>query len=314
MNVIETNKLSKTYGKRRGVENISLEVKEGEIYGFVGPNGAGKSTTIRLLLNFIYPVSGSGKIFNKDIVKESKEIKKLIGYVPSEVRFYDDMKVKEIIEYACSFYEKVNMDEIYTLCDVFEMDLHKKMRELSLGNKKKVAIVQALVNNPKLIILDEPTGGLDPLMQKKLFDTLKALRKRGTTIFLSSHNLMEVENLCQRVAVIKEGKIIDIIEIEKERENSGHKIIIKGEKIDELLIKNIGGKEVNNLQGNISFMYYDDINKLIKELSNYKINKLLISEKTLEDKFMKYYLWRREVWIYLNMNLRNCLSQWLYGQ
>ena len=290
MNVIETNKLSKTYGKRRGVENISLEVKEGEIYGFVGPNGAGKSTTIRLLLNFIYPVSGSGKIFNKDIVKESKEIKKLIGYVPSEVRFYDDMKVKEIIEYACSFYEKVNMDEIYTLCDVFEMDLHKKMRELSLGNKKKVAIVQALVNNPKLIILDEPTGGLDPLMQKKLFDTLKALRKRGTTIFLSSHNLMEVENLCQRVAVIKEGKIIDIIDIEKERENSGHKIIIKGEKIDELLIKNIGGKEVNNLQGNISFMYYDDINKLIKELSNYKINKLLISEKTLEDKFMKYYL------------------------
>ena len=290
MNVIETNKLSKTYGKRRGVENISLEVKEGEIYGFVGPNGAGKSTTIRLLLNFIYPVSGSGKIFNKDIVKESKEIKKLIGYVPSEVRFYDDMKVKEIIEYACSFYEKVNMDEIYRLCDVFEMDLHKKMRELSLGNKKKVAIVQALVNNPKLIILDEPTGGLDPLMQKKLFDTLKALRERGTTIFLSSHNLMEVENLCQRVAVIKEGKIIDIIEIEKERENSGHKIIIKGEKIDELLIKNIGGKEVNNLQGNISFMYYDDINKLIKELSNYKINKLLISEKTLEDKFMKYYL------------------------
>ena len=290
MNVIETNKLSKTYGKSRGVDNISLEVKGGEIYGFVGPNGAGKSTTIRLLLNFIYPVSGSGKIFNKDIVKESKEIKKLIGYVPSEVRFYDDMKVKEIIEYACSFYEKVNMDEIYTLCDVFEMDLHKKMRELSLGNKKKVAIVQALVNNPKLIILDEPTGGLDPLMQKKLFDTLKALRKRGTTIFLSSHNLMEVENLCQRVAVIKEGKIIDIIEIEKERENSGHKIIIKGEKIDELLIKNIGGKEVNNLQGNISFMYYDDINKLIKELSNYKINKLLISEKTLEDKFMKYYL------------------------
>ena len=251
MNVIETNKLSKTYGKSRGIDNISLEVKGGEIYGFVGPNGAGKSTTIRLLLNFIYPVSGSGKIFNKDIVKESKEIKKLIGYVPSEVRFYDDMKVKEVIEYACSFYEKVNMDEIYRLCDVFEMDLHKKMRELSLGNKKKVAIVQALVNNPKLIILDEPTGGLDPLMQKKLFDTLKALRERGTTIFLSSHNLMEVENLCQRVAVIKEGKIIDIIDIEKERENSGHKIIIKGEKIDELLIKNMGGMEVNNSQGNI---------------------------------------------------------------
>ena len=289
MNVIETNKLSKTYGKSRGIDNISLEVKGGEIYGFVGPNGAVKSTTIRLLLNFIYPVSGSGKIFNKDIVKESKEIKKLIGYVPSEVRFYDDMKVKEVIEYACSFYEKVNMDEIYRLCDVFEMDLHKKMRELSLGNKKKVAIVQALVNNPKLIILDEPTGGLDPLMQKKLFDTLKALRERGTTIFLSSHNLMEVENLCQRVAVIKEGKIIDIIDIEKERENSGHKIIIKGEKIDELLIKNMGGMEVNNSQGNISFMYYEDINKLIKELSNYKINKLLISEKTLEDKFMKYY-------------------------
>lgn len=166
MYIIETKNLCKSYGKNRGIIDINLKVKEGEIFGFVGPNGAGKSTTIRTILNFIFPTSGSGKILGKDIVKESSEIKKYIGYVPSEVKFYDEVKVKDIIKYSASFYEGVNKEEVDNLYKILDVDINKKMSELSLGNKKKVAIVQALIHNPKLLILDEPTNGLDPLIQK----------------------------------------------------------------------------------------------------------------------------------------------------
>ena len=212
MYAIETKNLTKSYGNSRGIVDVNLSVKEGEIFGFVGPNGAGKSTTIRTLLNFIFPSSGEGKIFGKDIVKESSEIKKILGYVPSEVKFYDEVKVKDIINYSAIFYSDCSREEIEYLCEKLEVEVEKKMGELSLGNKKKVAIVQALIHRPKILILDEPTNGLDPLMQKKLFQILLEENKKGTTVFLSSHNLVEVENFCHRVAVIKEGKIIDTIE------------------------------------------------------------------------------------------------------
>ena len=289
MYIIETNNLCKTYGKNRGIIDLNLKIKEGEIFGFVGPNGAGKSTAIRTLLNFILPTSGSAKILGKDIVKESSEIKKYIGYVPSEVKFYDDVKVKDIIKYSSSFYKNVNKEDIYRLYKLLDVDVNKKMSELSLGNKKKVAIVQALIHNPKLLILDEPINGLDPLIQKKLFELLEEARKKGTTVFLSSHNLVEVENLCDRVAVIKDGKIIDTIIIEKLSKKLGLKVVIKSNEINEGKITEIGGQVVSKEKQEFVFYYNNDIDNLVKELSKYKIEKLLISEKTLEDTFMNYY-------------------------
>lgn len=289
MYIIETNNLCKSYGKSRGIIDLNLKIKEGEIFGFVGPNGAGKSTTIRTLLNFIFPTSGSAKILGKDIVKESSEIKKYIGYVPSEVKFYDEVKVKDIIKYSASFYNNVNQEEVDKLYKILDVDINKKMSELSLGNKKKVAIVQALIHKPKLLILDEPTNGLDPLIQKKLFELLEEARENGTTVFLSSHNLVEVENFCDRVAIIKDGKIIDTIVIEKLSKKLGLKVVIKSNEINEYKIKEINGQLISKEKDEFIFHYNNGVDTLIKELAKYKIEKLLINEQTLEDTFMNYY-------------------------
>lgn len=289
MKIIEAKNLTKSYGKNRGIENVNIDVKEGEIYGFIGPNGAGKSTTIKTLLNFIYPTSGSATIFGKDIVKESSRIKEYIGYVPSEVKYYDSIKVKDIMKYAQSFYPNTSTEDVKKICDEMELDMEKKMEELSLGNKKKVAIAQALIGKPKLLILDEPTNGLDPLMQKKLFKILKEEKKKGNTIFLSSHNLSEVQNLCDRVAVIKEGKIVDVIELENALNDLGLKITISCEDINEEIIKNLGGKLYKKEGNTIIFSYSKDLNLLINEINKYKIEELLIEKENLEDTFLNYY-------------------------
>lgn len=289
MNVIEIKNLTKVYGKNRGIQDINISVKEGEIYGFIGPNGAGKSTTIKTLLNFIYPTSGEALIFGMDSVKESEKIKEYIGYVPSEVRYYDDVKVKDIIKYAQSFYPKSNKEYVDRICNELELDMNKKMGELSLGNKKKVAIAQSLINNPKLLILDEPTNGLDPLMQKKLFNILIEEKEKGNTVFLSSHNLVEVQNLCDRVCVIKEGKIVDIIEIEKSKTELKLKVTLSSSDITDDIVLNLSDKILDKNGKLYTFIYSKNIDSLVKELANYKIDELLIEKEDLEDAFLNYY-------------------------
>ena len=289
MNAIEIKNLTKVYGKNRGIQDINISIKEGEIYGFIGPNGAGKSTTIKTLLNFIYPTSGEALIFGMDSVKESEKIKEHIGYVPSEVRYYDDVKVKDIIKYAQSFYPKSNKEYIDRICNELELDMNKKMGELSLGNKKKVAIAQSLINNPKLLILDEPTNPLDPLMQKKLFKILIEEKEKGNTVFLSSHNLVEVQNLCDRVCVIKEGKIVDIIEIEKSKTELKLKVTLSSSDITDDTILNLSDKIVDKNGNLYTFIYSKNIDSLVKELANYKIDELLIEKENLEDAFLNYY-------------------------
>lgn len=289
MNAIEIKNLTKVYGKNRGIQDINISVEEGEIYGFIGPNGAGKSTTIKTLLNFIYSTSGEALIFGMDSVKESEKIKEYIGYVPSEVRYYDDVKVKDIIKYAQSFYPKSNKEYVDRICNELELDMNKKMGELSLGNKKKVAIAQSLINNPKLLILDEPTNGLDPLMQKKLFNILIEEKEKGNTVFLSSHNLVEVQNLCDRVCVIKEGKIVDIIEIEKSKTELKLKVTLSSSDITDDIVLNLSDKILDKNGKLYTFIYSKNIDSLVKELANYKIDELLIEKENLEDAFLNYY-------------------------
>lgn len=289
MNAIEIKNLTKVYGKNRGIQDINISVKQGEIYGFIGPNGAGKSTTIKTLLNFIYPTSGEALIFGMDSVKESEKIKEYIGYVPSEVRYYDDVKVKDIIKYAQSFYPKSNKEYVDRICNELELDMNKKMGELSLGNKKKVAIAQSLINNPKLLILDEPTNGLDPLMQKKLLNILIEEKEKGNTVFLSSHNLVEVQNLCDRVCVIKEGKIVDIIEIEKSKTELKLKVTLSSSDITDDIVLNLSDKILDKNGKLYTFIYSKNIDSLVKELANYKIDELLIEKENLEDAFLNYY-------------------------
>ncbi|WP_027631457.1 ABC transporter ATP-binding protein [Clostridium hydrogeniformans] len=289
MYVIETNNLSKTYGKHRGIIDVNIAVKKGEIFGFIGPNGAGKSTTIKTLLNFIYPTSGGGTILGKDIVKESMEIKKHIGYVPSEVKYYENVKVLDLINYAASFYPESNKEDIEDIIKELDIEKNKTMGELSLGNKKKVAIAQAIIGKPKVLILDEPTNGLDPIMQNKLFSILLKEKAKGTTIFLSSHNLVEVQNLCDRVCVIKEGRIVDTLNIKESNERLGVKVTLKGEGINEEKILSMCYKVINKEENKYCFIYRNNVDKLIKELSTYTIDNLLIEEESLEDTFLNYY-------------------------
>lgn len=289
MFAIETNNLTKNYGKSRGVKDINLKVDEGEFYGFIGPNGAGKSTTIRLLLNFIYPTTGGAKIFGMDCVKESKPIKEQLGYVPSEVNYYRNMKVGDILNYAQTFKNQKNTERLDYLCEIFEVEKNKLVGELSLGNKKKIAIIQALINEPKLLILDEPTNGLDPLMQKKLFDLLVQENKKGTTIFFSSHNLIEVQKFCHKVAIIREGSLVEVKKVDELLGSNMVKVKITSEVDLKDLLKGEHTSKIVKEDNKVTFLFNGDINTLIKKLSNIKLEELRIEEPSLEDTFMSYY-------------------------
>ncbi|WP_163103445.1 ABC transporter ATP-binding protein [Peribacillus alkalitolerans] len=290
MNVIEINNLTKTYGKARGISDISFNVEQGEIFGFIGPNGAGKSTTIRTLLSLIYPTSGSATIFGKDCIQFAPEIKKEIGYLPSEVFYYDNMKVKDLLKYSASFYKKDCSKRIKDLAEIMDLDLNKKIDDLSLGNKKKVGIVQGLLHEPKLIILDEPTSGLDPLMQQKFFELLEEENKKGATILFSSHILSEVQRLCNRVAIIKEGKIVTVEKISTLQENTYKKFKIETKSQPDQNYFNLTG--VNNLEVNnnvTSFLFKGNINTVMKKIAEMEIVNLWIEEPDLEEIFMHYY-------------------------
>ncbi|NBG88471.1 ABC transporter ATP-binding protein [Isachenkonia alkalipeptolytica] len=289
MNIIETNNLTKYYGKTKGIEDVNITVKEGEIYGFIGPNGAGKSTTIRTLLGLIFPTSGYAKIFGKDCIEKGHEVRRSIGYLPSETFYYERMKVWDLLNYSASFFKGDYTNRINELSEVMELDINRKIEDLSYGNKKKVGIVQGLLHKPKLIMLDEPTGGLDPLMQKQFFNLIRKENQEGATIFFSSHILSEVQHLCHRVAIIKDGSIIQVEDIATLQKNNYKKIMVKGENLS---IKPFDFKGVTNLtleNQTLKFFFKGDINQVKEKLQPYKIKDLLIEDPTLEEIFMHYY-------------------------
>ena len=260
--IIDITDLSKFYGKARGIEKVNLGIREGEIFGFIGPNGAGKSTTIRLLLNLIFPSGGSARIFGMDVVRDTQKIKQHIGYIPSDANAYNSMDVNEFLNYCIRFYSVLNgAQRIEELSELFELDLKRKISELSMGNRKKVSIIQSLLHKTKLLILDEPTNGLDPLMQSKFFELLREENRKGMTIFFSSHILNEVQMLCKRVAIIREGKIVKIEDIETLRKKQLKRVHIEFEdqNIDEKFT--IPGIDhiISRFDNMLSFMYSGNI-------------------------------------------------------
>jgi len=289
--IIDITDLSKFYGKARGIEHINLEIGEGEIFGFIGPNGAGKSTTIRILMNLIFPTRGSARIMGMDVIRDTKKIKMQVGYIPSDASAYSSMNVHEFLSYCIRFYNVQNgAQRISELSELFELDLTRQITDLSLGNRKKVSIIQSLLHSPKLLILDEPTTGLDPLMQSVFFELLHSENKKGMTIFFSSHILGEVQMFCKRVAIIKGGKIIQIEDIDNLRKKQLKKVSVE---LDHLNTESLGIQGVENVitgpANTLSFMYSGNINELVNFLSGKKIINLMIEEPSLDEIFLHYY-------------------------
>ncbi len=289
MSIIEVNQLTKFYGKARGIEKVSFNVEDGEIFGFIGPNGAGKSTTIRLFLGLIHPTGGDAKIFGKNCIQYGPEIRQEIGYLPSEVFYYDRMKVIDLLKYSASFYKKDCTERLHELADIMELDLKRRIDDLSYGNRKKVGIVQGLLHQPKLILLDEPTSGLDPLMQQKFFNLIREENKRGATIFFSSHILGEVQKMCSRVAIIKEGSIINVQDIKSLQNENYKKIKVSSDNLDEKNFNIEGVTKLERHNGVVNFFYRGDINVVMRLISAQEVSDVTIEEPTLEEIFLHYY-------------------------
>ena len=286
MEAIKTSKLTKYYGKSRGISDLDLRIQTGEFFGFIGPNGAGKSTTIRTLLGLISPTSGTAHILGSDIAKDKNTVLQKVGYLPSEALFYHGMKVKDVIKLSADLRKKDCTDEAKALCERLQLDVSRKVDELSFGNRKKVAIVCALQHKPELLVLDEPTGGLDPLMQKEFFDILRERNSDGATVFLSSHVLSEIQRNCTRAAIIRSGKIIACDSVDALSKTSAKRITIHGS-ADIKSLDGIRDKKIT--EDSVSFLYSGDMNSLLHTLSSGQIYDLTVTEPDLEEIFLHYY-------------------------
>lgn len=270
-NVIEIERLTKNYGKHRGVSDVSFRVGEGDIFGFLGPNGAGKSTTIRSMLGLIQFQAGSIRIFGKDIRKDREEILSEVGYMPSETMFYPWMKVKDVIRLAADVRKKDCRREAERLCERLKVDTDKKISDLSLGNRKKVGIICAMQHRPKLFVFDEPTSGLDPLMQSEFFQLIQEHVKEGATCMLSTHVLSEIKGYCRNMAIMKEGKLKCVDSVANITRTNAKRVKLLRE----------GRQE--------SYIFEGNLNELMQKLAGYDIQDVLIEEPSLDEIFMHFY-------------------------
>ena len=291
MSVIKVDNISKDYGSKRGEFNLSFEVNRGEIFGMLGPNGAGKTTTIRQLMGFIKSDKGSAKILDMDCFVNRENIQLKLGYLPGEIAFMDEMKGSDFIRFIAEMKSIKSKKRINDLTDLFELDANRKIKSMSKGTKQKIAIVCAFMNEPEVVILDEPTSGLDPLMQKKFIELILEEKKKGTTIFMSSHIFEEVEKTCDRTAILKDGKLIAIENMEelKSKKNKNFEVVFRTNKDAENFKNKISFKsELNNNIVKLSIIN-NEINNFIKELSNYDILDINSSTQTLEELFLHFY-------------------------
>ena len=289
---IVLNQLTKHYGTHRGINDLSFSVNEGEFFGFIGPNGAGKSTTIRTLMGLIHPSGGNASIFGLDCQTKASVIARDVGYLPSENSYYENMKVRELLQYTADLYGMDCETKMYELSERLNLDLTRKIEDLSLGNKKKVGIVSAIMTSPKLIIMDEPTSGLDPLIQQAFYDILKEENSRGATVFFSSHVLSEVQKLCDRVAILKEGQLIGIQSIKELRESGYKKVSLSAKEAiprDFFDLSGIANYAETADKTSVSFVYNGNITAIIDKLHLLHLDDVLLEEPSLEEIFMHYY-------------------------
>ncbi len=285
MNVIELNALTKFYGRSRGISDVTLNVEKGDFFGFIGPNGAGKSTTIRLMTGLIFPTSGSAKVLGLDCAKNGTEILSRVGYMPSEAAFYN-LRAGEVIKMSAELRGLDCSGEAKRLCELFELDEKKPVREMSLGNKKKVSIICALQHRPELYIFDEPTSGLDPLMQKRFFEEVTARRNEGATVFLSTHILPEIQAHCENAAIVREGKIIAQNKVSELAGGNTRRVYLRSVSAPPGID---GIEDVNMLPDGVSFLYSGDAALLASEIGKMPITDFTVSEIELEEIFMHYY-------------------------
>lgn len=289
--IIEARGLTKYYGKHRGIIDLDFDVGEGEVFGYLGPNGAGKTTTIRTLLDLIRPTDGKARIFGKDVRLDGEEIRKDIGYLPGELALFPDMTGEETLKYLGNVKGGVDGDYVRELADRLEADLSQTVADLSSGNKQKLGLIQAFMGKPRLLILDEPTNGLDPLMQQEFFRLIEEVKENGQTVFVSSHILPVVERICDRVGIIRQGKLVAVEEVDDLKEETLRNLEIQfGERPPEERFENLPGvEEVDFEDRRLRCKVVGKLDDLIKEASRYEIINVISHEPSLEEIFLKYY-------------------------
>ncbi|MFW3145974.1 MAG: ABC transporter ATP-binding protein [Thermoplasmatota archaeon] len=292
--VIKTSKLTKYYGKARGIIDVDLSVQKGEVFGFLGPNGAGKSTTIRTILDLIRPTSGMALVNGMDPTKEGAKVRRSVGYLPSDFGMYKTLTAEKYLGTLLAMMGHTGPDRIGELADQFQMDLNKRIKDFSRGNRQKVGLVSAFMHYPKLVILDEPTTGLDPLMQQEFYKLVLEEKKAGRTVFLSSHILAEVDAICDRVAIIREGEIIVTEKMSNFKRKTGKIMVVTFAKpvSPEEFRKLPGITEVhlkNGMRDTLEMTVASNVDKLIKTLATYEITDLDYKETSLEHLFLHFY-------------------------
>ena len=289
--IIHTSGLTKYYGKQRGMVDISLDVRRGEVFGYLGPNGAGKTTTIRTLLNLIRPTRGIATIFGMDIQRKGLEVRRHTGYLPGELKLYDNLTGAEMLRYLGHLSGGVDWAHVENLATRLDCDLLPPIRSLSHGNRQKIGLIQAFMNTPDLLILDEPTIGLDPLMQQEFYRLVSETKAQGRTVFLSSHIMPEVEHICDRVAIIREGRLVTVEDIDNLKARSIRRLEIHfaGPVSQEKFTEISGVKDVSVHDSVLTCTVVGELDALVKAASQTRVVNIISHEPSLEEIFLDYY-------------------------
>ncbi len=289
--VIQTHDLTKYYGPVRGLERLNLEVRRGEVFGFLGPNGAGKTTTIRLLLDFIRPTGGTASVLGLDPRRHSREVRRRVDYLPGDMVLYERMTGNQLLSYLANLRGGVDWKFVDEMVERLQCNLAQPIRSLSRGNRQKIGLVQAFMKRPEIIIMDEPTSGLDPLIQQEFYGMVEEVRADGRTVFMSSHNMPEVERVCDRVGIIRQGELIAVEDVHALKERALHQLELHfAAPVPEEAFSNLPGvRDVTVEDAVLRCTVIGKPDALIKAVARFEVLKLISHEPNLEDIFLSYY-------------------------